>query len=177
MSERVMTPSILPPARTKTRLMRLLSRRLAFGVRIDRDHAAGHDVGGDQAMGLDEFAGLAVGIGQDRHPPGLLALGPDLDPAQQVALADHAQRHAAVVDDRHRADAVVDQECGERPHRGFRADRQHLPGHHVAGLEIGRHPVLLAARLAPSASSCDRRTQRAMRRPAARHRAARQDAA
>jgi hypothetical protein len=63
--------------------------------------------------------------------------------AEKIALADDADQRAAVVDDRHRADRVREQQSGDLAHRRVGARGCDLARHHIACLHRIR-PVVLS---------------------------------
>jgi hypothetical protein len=54
--------------------------------------------------------------------------------ADEVALADHANGDAAIVEDRNRADMVFKEKLSDIPNRRIPGRRDNRAGHHFAGI-------------------------------------------
>jgi len=58
-----------------------------------------------------------LGLRKQRQPPGFVRFSKSLDPAQQVALAYHADDRSIVTKDRYRADVIVHHKFGNLLYR------------------------------------------------------------
>src|SRR6202041_1458306 len=108
-------------------------------------------------------------FGEERQPPVPARLAVCFVAADQVALADHADRSAHGIDDGHCADPMVMKNFRHLASRRVETDRHHRRGHYVTSL----HPmaVLYPAVFRPSisclvwraicSSSCEVRTRTA----------------
>ena len=109
---------------------------------LDRHHRRRHDLA-RRALRMAK-AGQKIGaerapLGKKRQPPIPASLPIPLVAAYQITLADHPDRRAAGIDDRHRADPFAEQELGNLAGRGVGACHDHLRRHHIACL----HPSCL----------------------------------
>jgi hypothetical protein len=128
-------------------------------LRVGGDRRRGHQVPGEQGVGLDPPAAPTPAL---EDPPFVGVTG-TLDLVQQVRLGHHPEHPAEPVHHGHRADPAPDQLIDDLPVRGLLADGRDVRGHHVAHLPrshlglpaaIGRPP----ARAGTSAlSTCDGR--------------------
>ena len=128
-------PTSLPSRRTGTRLIRLVSSKTAIsatGVVLgDRDDVARHDVLHPAAMRLQVFSGELVGRRHHFEPPRAPPLGSGFGAMQQIPFADHADHPVVLIDNRHRAYAVLGHQFCDRLHGRILVDRNHLARHHV----------------------------------------------
>jgi len=104
----------------------------------DGDHRRGHDLAGGPVLALDmghELLAQLFAFGQHAQPPvaPLVTLG--FIARQQIAFAHHADQRARVVDHRHGADPVLEQQHGDRARRRIRPHGDHLARHDVRCLQ------------------------------------------
>ena len=86
----------------------------------------------DRADLFKKLRGQFEAVGQHVQPPGLLG-GEFLGPADQIALADDADHTVLFIDDRHAADAGVDQSQRRVAQARFGVHGNHLPRHQIRG--------------------------------------------
>ena len=117
-----------------------------FGFFADRNDGRCHDVACGALLRPqlgEEIRAQIFALRQHCQPPVAPGFAIAIVAANQIALADHTDRHAAGVDDRNRADALFKQEPGDLAGWGVGADRNHLGRHYVFRIHaLIRNPFL-----------------------------------
>jgi phosphomethylpyrimidine synthase len=103
-------------------------------LRRRRDYMAGHDVAHLTGMLPYELCRCRIGIGEQREPPGAATAGSGFGAMHEVAFADNAKQVSRCVDDRHRADAVLEERSCDIGDAACFGDRNDTTGHDVLGL-------------------------------------------
>src|SRR5262249_46557846 len=102
------------------------------GILGDRDRPGGHHVFDVAGMGMDIFLGETAWADQEFEPARPLAFGAGLAAAQEIALRDHADQSALLIDDWETADVVQQHEPDGFEDARFGRDRNHAGGHDIA---------------------------------------------
>jgi hypothetical protein len=106
-----------------------------LGFLADRHHRCRHDLArcALECAQAREIVRVELGsLGEERQPPIAPGLARRFIAADQITLADHPDRRAGPVDDRDRADPVLEQQLGDLGCRRVGADRHDLCRHYIA---------------------------------------------
>jgi len=83
---------------------------------------------------LHIFSRQRAAVDEGLQPPGAATLGTGFRTADQVAFADDANHLALLIDDRHAADAPIEQGLGDLHHEIGHLRRDHRRGHYITCL-------------------------------------------